>query len=154
MRFSLLVVSAVIVVAWAGIASAQTLPAGVTRGASVEGVTEYRLHNGLRVLLFPDPARATTTVNIVYLAGSRHEDYGDTGIAHLVEHLVSYGSPRHPDAKAEQAARGAGKLLGAVPTGAHSARSLLDRGYDLVIPDVDTLLLREGARASLAALRA
>ncbi len=97
----------VALLACTGSLSAQTLPAGVTRGASVEGVTEYRLQNGLRVLLFPDPARATTTVNIVYLAGSRHEDYGDTGIAHLVEHLVSYGSPRHPDAKAEQAARGA-----------------------------------------------
>lgn len=83
------------------------LPSGVRQVAAVEGVTEYQLTNGLRVLLFPDPAKATTTVNIVYLVGSRHEDYGDTGIAHIVEHLVSYGSPRHPDAKAEQAARGA-----------------------------------------------
>ncbi len=82
-------------------------PAGIRQVATVEGVTEYQLGNGLRVLLFPDPAKSTTTVNIVYLVGSRHEDYGDTGIAHLVEHLVSYGSPRHPDAKAEQAARGA-----------------------------------------------
>ncbi|HEY7330059.1 MAG TPA: hypothetical protein VH592_20655, partial [Gemmataceae bacterium] len=35
--------------------SAPALPAGVTRGASVEGITEYDLQNGLRVLLFPDP---------------------------------------------------------------------------------------------------
>lgn len=73
--------------------------------------------------------------------------------------LGQVGNADHPEVQSairrtEQAARGAGKLLGAVPTGAHSARSLLDRGYDLVIPDVDTLLLREGARASLAALRA
>lgn len=87
--------------------AAQPAGGGLQPVASVEGVTEYRLPNGLRVLLFPDAARSTTTVNIVYLVGSRHEDYGDTGIAHLVEHLVSYGSPRHPDAKAEQAARGA-----------------------------------------------
>ncbi len=88
-------------------AAAQTLPKGIQQTASVEGVTEYQLENGLRVLLFPDPAKATTTVNIVYLVGSRHEDYGETGMAHIVEHLMSYGSPKHPDAKAEQAARGA-----------------------------------------------
>ena len=30
------------------------LPAGITQGPSVEGITEYRLANGLTVLLFPD----------------------------------------------------------------------------------------------------
>jgi zinc protease len=75
--------------------------------ASVEGITEYRFHNGLRLLLFPDPSKPTITVNVTYLVGSRHENYGETGMAHIVEHLVSYGSPRHPDAKAEQQARGA-----------------------------------------------
>ncbi|MBV9441667.1 MAG: hypothetical protein JO217_03135, partial [Acidobacteriaceae bacterium] len=37
------------------------LPAGITKGASVEGITEYDLSNGLRVLLFPDPTKTTTT---------------------------------------------------------------------------------------------
>ena len=82
-------------------------PAGTTRGASVEGITEYQLANGLRVVLIPDPTKPIITVNIVYLVGSRHEDYGETGLAHLLEHLVSYGSPRHPDAKKEQNDRGA-----------------------------------------------
>lgn len=95
------------VLAFASAVFSQTLPAGVEKVASVEGITEYRLSNGLRVLLFPDQAKPTTMVNIVYLVGSRHEDYGETGMAHLIEHLMSYGSPRHPDAKAEQAARGA-----------------------------------------------
>jgi zinc protease len=89
--------------------STSALPRGVQQIAAVEGVTEYRLENGLRVLLFPDPAKATTTVNIVYLVGSRHENYGETGMAHILEHLVSFGSPRHPDAKAEQASRGASR---------------------------------------------
>ena len=88
-------------------AQAQPLPKGIQRVASVEGITEYRLDNGLRVLLFPDPSKPTTTVNITYLVGSRHENYGETGMAHILEHLVSYGSPKHPDAKAEQTARGA-----------------------------------------------
>ncbi len=80
---------------------------GADKVASVEGLTEYRLANGLRLVLFPDPSKPTITVNVTYLAGSRHEGYGETGMAHMIEHLVSYGSPRHPDAKAEQQARGA-----------------------------------------------
>jgi hypothetical protein len=55
------------------------LPAGMTRGATVEGITEYTLANGLRVLLFPDQSKPTVTVNITYLVGSRHEGYGETG---------------------------------------------------------------------------
>src|SRR4051794_36474922 len=47
------------------------LPAGATRVASVEGITEYRLANGLKVLLFPDLSKPTVTVNITYLVGSR-----------------------------------------------------------------------------------
>ena len=65
--------------------------------ASVEGITEYRLDNGLRVLLFPDPSKSTVTVNITYLVGSRHEGYGETGMAHLLEHMLFKGSPQHPN---------------------------------------------------------
>lgn len=86
---------------------AQQLPAGVTRGASVEGITEYTLANGLRVLLFPDPTKPTTTVNITYLVGSRHEGYGETGMAHLLEHLVFKGTPKHPNITQELTERGA-----------------------------------------------
>jgi zinc protease len=75
-----------------------TAPKKVT---SVEGITEYRLDNGLRVLLFPDPSKSTITVNVTYLVGSRHEDYGETGMAHLLEHLLFMGSKNHPDIKKE-----------------------------------------------------
>ncbi len=100
---------AIVVLLWAGSALAQApaLPSGVQRVTSVEGITEYRLANGLRALLFPDPTKTTITVNIAYLVGSRHENYGETGMAHIIEHLVSYGSPKHPDAKQEQQERGA-----------------------------------------------
>jgi zinc protease len=83
------------------------LPSGVERVATVEGITEYRLANGLRVLLFPDPSRQTITVNITYLVGSRHEGYGETGMAHLLEHLVFKGSPRHPNIPQELTEHGA-----------------------------------------------
>ncbi|WP_128543774.1 M16 family metallopeptidase [Larkinella soli] len=75
--------------------SAQNLPEGVTKVTSVEGITEYQLKNGLRVLLFPDPSKPTVTVNMTYLVGSRHEGYGETGMAHLLEHLVFKGSTKH-----------------------------------------------------------
>lgn len=77
------------------------------RVASVEGITEYRLDNGLRVLLFPDPSQPQTTVNITYFVGSRHEGYGETGMAHLLEHLVFKGTPDHPDIPQELTERGA-----------------------------------------------
>jgi predicted Zn-dependent peptidase len=64
--------------------------------AAVEGITEYRLPNGLRILLAPDDAQPTTTVNMTYLVGSRHENYGETGMAHLLEHLMFKGTPSLP----------------------------------------------------------
>ncbi|MCM2249598.1 MAG: insulinase family protein [Geothrix sp.] len=72
------------------------LPAPV-KGVTVEGITEYRLANGLRVLLFPDASKPTITTNLTYLVGSRHENYGETGMAHLLEHMVFKGTPRHPN---------------------------------------------------------
>lgn len=77
------------------------------RVTEVEGVTEYRLDNGLQVLLIPDPTVDTVTVNITYLVGSRHEGNGEAGMAHLLEHLLFRGTPRHPDIKGEFQKRGA-----------------------------------------------
>ncbi|MEO7731404.1 MAG: insulinase family protein, partial [Kofleriaceae bacterium] len=74
---------------------------------SVEGITEYVLGNGLHVLLFPDPTKDTFTVNITYVVGSRMEGYGETGMAHLLEHMLFKGSPRHPKVWDELQHRGA-----------------------------------------------
>ncbi len=90
----------------APLALAQTLPAGVSRVQSVEGINEYRLANGLQVLLIPDDSKPTTTVNLTYHVGSRHENYGETGMAHLLEHLLFKGSPKHPKVWAEFTRRG------------------------------------------------
>ena len=81
--------------------------AKAARVASVEGITEYRLRNGLRFLLFPDQSKQQITVNITYLVGSRHEGYGETGMAHLLEHLVFKGSTNHPNIDDELSERGA-----------------------------------------------
>jgi zinc protease len=63
---------------------------------SVEGITEYRLDNGLRVLIFPDDSRPKVTVSMTVFVGSRHEGYGETGMAHLLEHMVFKGTPKNP----------------------------------------------------------
>jgi zinc protease len=73
----------------------------------VEGISEYRLKNGLQVLLFPDQTKETVTVNVTYKVGSKNESYGETGMAHLLEHLVFKGTPKHPDIPAELSAAGA-----------------------------------------------
>ena len=82
------------------------LPAGVTRGPSVEGVDEYSLQNGLKVLLFVDATKPTTTVDVTYKVGSRMEDYGETGMAHLLEHMLFKGTPSIPSVFAELGRRG------------------------------------------------
>lgn len=84
----------------------QALPPGVVKGPSVEGITEYRLPNGLKVLLFPDASKPTVTVNVTYLVGSRHENYGETGMAHLLEHLMFKGAPKNRNIPQQFAERG------------------------------------------------
>ena len=64
---------------------------------TIEGITEYELDNGMKVLLFPDVSRPTVTVNCTIFVGSRHEGYGEAGMAHLLEHMVFKGTPSHPD---------------------------------------------------------
>jgi zinc protease len=75
--------------------------------ASIEGVTECRLANGARVLLFPEASRPTVTVNMTVLVGSRHEGYGESGMAHLLEHMVFKGTPAHAQVPKELRDHGA-----------------------------------------------
>src|SRR5205814_5515947 len=75
--------------------------------ASVEGITEYQLDNGLRVLLFPDSSQSKVTANMTVLVGSRHEGYGETGMAHLLEHMVFKGTPTHRNIAKALSAHGA-----------------------------------------------
>ncbi len=88
-------------------AAAQTLPPGVQKKASVGGITEYDYANGLKVLLYPDPANPKVTVNVVYLVGSRHEGYGETGMAHLLEHMDFIETTNGRQIKNEIVAHGA-----------------------------------------------
>ncbi|KQU77077.1 MULTISPECIES: pitrilysin family protein [unclassified Rhizobacter] len=87
-------------------ASAQALPAGISKVQVVEGIAEYRLPNGLQLLLIPDDSKPTTTVNMTYHVGSRMENYGETGMAHLLEHLLFKGTPKHRTVWSEFTKRG------------------------------------------------
>jgi zinc protease len=101
----------------------QTAPAGeqappvkAEKVTSVEGITEYRLpNNGVRFLLFPDPSASTVTINMVVLVGSRHEGYGETGMAHLLEHMLWKGSKNFPNMDKALQAHG-GNLTGNATT--------------------------------------
>ncbi|QNP41873.1 M16 family metallopeptidase [Lysobacter solisilvae (ex Woo and Kim 2020)] len=86
--------------------AAIALPRHVSAGPCIEGICEYTLGNGLRVLLFPDASTPTVTVNLAYGVGSVHENYGETGMAHLLEHLLFKGTPTHADIPGELKKRG------------------------------------------------
>ena len=88
-------------IAFVGVAPAQT------KVTSVEGITEYRLDNGLKVLLFPDSSKPTLTVNITYFVGSRHEGYGESGMAHLLEHMLFKGTAKRTGIMQELSNHGA-----------------------------------------------
>jgi len=95
-----------LIVAFLPVTALAALPAGVTKVTSVEGVDEYRLANGLQVLLFVDATKPTTTVDVTYKVGSRQENYGETGMAHLLEHMLFKGTPSVPSVFAELSRRG------------------------------------------------
>src|SRR5438270_11450659 len=101
--------SALVLWAGLGIAFVGVAPTGLAQSkiTSVEGITEYRLDNGLKVLLFPDASKPTVTVNVTYLVGSRHEGYGESGMAHLLEHMMFKGTATRPGIMPELSNHGA-----------------------------------------------
>src|SRR5688500_7595019 len=55
-------------------------------------VKEYKLKNGLRVVLHEDRSTPVVAVNTWYHVGSKNEETGRTGFAHLFEHMMFQGS--------------------------------------------------------------
>ena len=86
-----------LVIGWFLFAASSAMAEPTQKVVSIEGVTEYRLGNGARVLLFPEMSRPSITVNMTVLVGSRHEGYGESGMAHLLEHMVFKGTPTFPE---------------------------------------------------------
>ncbi len=105
-RFALVTACLLGLVVLTDLSVAQSKLAPLTKTQSVEGIDEYRLPNGLQILLVPDTSKPTTTVNLTYRVGSRQENYGETGMAHLLEHMLFKGTPKHPKVWSEFEKRG------------------------------------------------
>lgn len=63
---------------------------------TIEGVSEYALDNGLKLLLIEDRSQPKVTVNCTVFVGARHDGYGESGMAHLLEHMLFKGTELHP----------------------------------------------------------
>jgi zinc protease len=80
------------------------LPEGVEFVAEEEGVREFRLANGLKVLLVENRVAPVVTFLVLYRVGSRNEAVGHTGATHLLEHMLFKGTPTFNKAKGTQVA--------------------------------------------------
>nr|WP_116298587.1 pitrilysin family protein [Cupriavidus taiwanensis] len=69
--------------------AAQTAPAGAT----AHGTTEYRLSNGLRLIVKEDHRAPTVAHQVWYRVGGIDEVSGTTGVAHMLEHMMFKGTP-------------------------------------------------------------
>ncbi|MFU7558701.1 M16 family metallopeptidase [Stieleria sp. JC731] len=79
------------------VAKSDTADQSLMKVTEIEGISEYKLDNGVRVLLFPDDSKEVVTVNMTVFVGSRHEGYGEAGMAHLLEHMLFKGTPDNPN---------------------------------------------------------
>jgi predicted Zn-dependent peptidase len=78
-------------------------------GAQVaRAVSEFRLANGLRVVVSPDPASADVSVLVRYDVGARDDPSGLTGLAHLSEHLMCDSTKHVPLGQLQRLLQGAG----------------------------------------------
>ncbi|NMP17276.1 pitrilysin family protein [Thalassotalea sp. Y01] len=114
-------------------------PKKLTYVRTVEGIEEYALENGLKVLLFADASQPKTLVNVTYRVGSVHEYYGETGMAHLLEHMLFKGSENYPKIDTEFKKRGMST----------NATTWLDRTnyFEVFDANVDTLQWAIGMEA-------
>ena len=73
---------------------------------NTEGIKEYSLNNGMKVLLIPDASQSNMIVNIVYNVGSKDEGYGEKGMAHLLEHMLFKSTKNLGDIKKQLSDKG------------------------------------------------
>ncbi len=136
------------------------MAAAIVRGADYGlRAAEYIESAGTALLVMCQIESAEAVENVTAIAAVEGVDMLFVGPFDLSASVGHPGQPDHPEVRAliarvEVAARSAGKRLGAIPTPERSAAELVAAGYQLIVADADVLLLRDGARASLATLRA
>jgi zinc protease len=82
----------------------EQLPEGIKFVVAEDGIEEYRLENGMKVLLVENRVAPVVTVMVVYRVGSRNEATGHTGATHLLEHMMFKGTPTFNKGKKTQIA--------------------------------------------------
>jgi 4-hydroxy-2-oxoheptanedioate aldolase len=134
--------------------------APVIRGSSYGHRTEAYLRDIERELLVIGQIETRSGVEACeQIAGTPGIDMIFIGPYDLAANLGYLGQPDHPEAlkaiqRVEKAAKRKRKWLGAIPTPGRSAADLFRDGYDLVISHCDVVMLREAAKADVAAMRA
>ncbi len=82
----------------------EQLPDGVQFVTAADGIEEYQLDNGMKVLLLENRVAPVATVLVLYKVGSRNEAVGYTGSTHLLEHMMFKGTPTFNKARNTQIA--------------------------------------------------
>src|SRR4030042_64263 len=59
------------------------------------GIKEFRLENGLKVLIIEEHKAPVATFQVWYRTGSRDEPIGNSGLSHLLEHMMFKGTPKY-----------------------------------------------------------
>jgi zinc protease len=63
--------------------------------ANPSEVKEYRLANGLKILIIEEHKAPVATFQVWYHTGSRDEPIGKSGLSHLLEHMMFKGTPKY-----------------------------------------------------------
>ncbi len=89
-----------------------TAPAGTPApawrlDAQAAGISSHVLPNGFKIILAPYPQAATARIELLVKVGSKQEGYGETGMAHLLEHMLFKSAGQRADLKSDLTALGA-----------------------------------------------
>ncbi len=97
-----------VLLAFTAAASPETGNANLARpDAQAAGFSSYRLANGFKIILVPFPSAASTRIELLVKTGSKLEGYGETGMAHLLEHMLFKSAGKRSDLKSDLTALGA-----------------------------------------------
>ena len=119
---------------------------------------DYVREIGERLLVMLQIESAEAVAEVEAIAAVEGVDMLFIGPFDLSASLGHVGEPDHPEVLAaiervEAVAKQAGCLLGTIPTGARPLETLLERGHDLILPDADLAILRDGTDACIARWR-
>ena len=105
---------------------------------SVEGISEFRLPNGLQVLLAPDDSKPTTTVNLTYRVGSLDEEKGRLLDVQAANATIDEIAGAMRDALLNWPARVAGLMAAALGADPHLVQTVLQQHVaDLLMEAAD-----------------